>query len=84
MIVKENNKINQQPYIRITSDKENHYVKIKGSNNEPTNEIMIKGTTTDLDFEEIYVEPQKEENEAVDIPNKYTYVESDENIKTEL
>ena len=57
MIVKEYNKINQQPYIRITSDKENHYVKLKGSLDAPKNEIMIKGTETTLEFEEVYVEP---------------------------
>ena len=57
MIVKEHNKINQQPYVRITSDKENHYVKLKGSLDAPKNEIMIKGTETALEFEEVYVEP---------------------------
>ena len=71
MIIKENNKINQQPYIRITSDKENYYIKVKGSNNEPTNEIMIKGTTTDLDFEEIYVEPQNNNQDIVDIASDF-------------
>ena len=50
MIIKEYNKINQEPYVRITSDKENHYVKIKGSLDEPKNEIMIKGTATILEF----------------------------------
>lgn len=60
MIVKEYNKINQEPYVRITSDKENHYVKIKGSLDDPKNEIMIKGTETNLKFEEVYVEPVKE------------------------
>ena len=60
MIVKEYNKINQEPYVRITSDKENHYVKIKGSLDDPKNEIMIKGTETNLEFEEVYVEPVKE------------------------
>ena len=60
MIVKEYNKINQEPYIRITSNKENHYVKIKGSLDDPKNEIMIKGTETNLKFEEVYVEPLKE------------------------
>ena len=63
MIVKEYNKINQEPYVRVTSDKENHYVKIKGSLNEPKNEIMIKGTNTILEFEEVYVEPLKENEE---------------------
>lgn len=56
MIFYEHNKINGEPYIRVTSDKENHYVRIKGSSNEPTNEIMIKGQTTDKEFEEVYVE----------------------------
>ena len=60
MIVKEYNKINQEPYVRITSDKDNHYVKIKGSLDDPKNEIMIKGTETNLEFEEVYVEPLKE------------------------
>lgn len=67
MIVYEHNKINSEPYLRITSDKENYYVKIKGSENEPINEIMIKGTTTDLEFEEVYVEPVKEEREETNI-----------------
>lgn len=57
MINYEHNKIDNEPYLRVTSTEENHYVKIKGSENEPTNEIMIKGTTTDLEFEEVYVEP---------------------------
>lgn len=61
MIVFEHNKINSQPYLRVTSDKENHYVRVKNSENEPTNEIMIQGETTDLDFEEIYVEQQEQE-----------------------
>ena len=55
MINIEHNKINNEPYLRVTSDQENHFVKVKGSENEPTNEIMIKGTTTDLEFEEVYV-----------------------------
>lgn len=63
MIIYEHNKINSEPYLRITSDQENHYVKIKGSENEPTNEIMIKGDTTDLEFEEIYVERKIEEQD---------------------
>jgi len=70
MIVFEHNKINSQPYLRVTSDKENHYVKVKDSENEPTNEIMIQGETTDLDFEEIYVEPESEiqqEKENVEV-----------------
>ena len=33
MIVLEHNKINNEPYLRITSDKENHFVKVKGSEN---------------------------------------------------
>lgn len=61
MIIYEHNKINHESYLRITSDQENHYVKVKGNENDPTNEIMIKGTTTDLEFEEVYVEPIKEE-----------------------
>ncbi len=71
MINIEHNKINNEPYLRVTSNLENHYVKIKGSDNEPTNEIMIKGTTTDLEFEEVYVEPIKElieqEDEIIEI-----------------
>lgn len=64
MIVLEHNKINSEPYLRVTSDKENHFVKVKGSENEPTNEIMIKGEETDLEFEEVFVEPENiEENE---------------------
>ena len=64
MIVLEHNKINNEPYLRVTSDKENHFVKVKGSENEPTNEIMIKGEMTDLEFEEVFVEPVEEkENE---------------------
>ena len=66
MIVYEHNKINREPYLRITSDQENHYVKIKGSESEPTNEIMIKGETTDLKFEEIYIEPEEEKEEIVE------------------
>lgn len=58
MIVLEHNKINNQPYLRVTSDKENHFVKVKGSKNKPTNEIMIKGEVTDLEFEEVFVEPE--------------------------
>ena len=61
MIVFEHNKINNEPYLRVTSDKENHFVKVKGSENEPTNEIMIKGEITDLEFEEVFVEPVEEE-----------------------
>lgn len=57
MIIYEHNKINGNPYIRVTSDKENHFVKVKGSENEPTNEIMIKGEVTELEFEEVYIEP---------------------------
>lgn len=60
MINYEHNKIDNEPYLRVTSTEENHYVKIKGSEKEPTNEIMIKGTTTDLKFEEVYVEPIEE------------------------
>lgn len=60
MIVLEHNKINNEPYLRVTSDKENHFVKVKGSENEPTNEIMIKGEMTDLEFEEVFVEPVEE------------------------
>lgn len=63
MIIYEHNKINSEPYLRITSDKENHYVKIKGSESEPTNEIMIKGNATDLEFEEIYVEIEEQDND---------------------
>ena len=64
MIVLEHNKINNKPYLRVTSDKENHFVKVKGSENEPTNEIMIKGEVTELEFEEVFVEPENiEENE---------------------
>ena len=64
MIVLEHNKINNEPYLRVTSDKENHFVKVKGSENEPTNEIMIKGEVTELEFEEVFVEPKNiEENE---------------------
>lgn len=69
MIVKEYNKINQEPYVRITSDKENHYVKIKGSLDDPKNEIMIKGTETNLEFEEVYVEPVKENINEENITN---------------
>lgn len=58
MIVLEHNKINNEPYLRVTSDKENHFVKVKGSENEPTNEIMIQGEVTDLEFEEVFVEPE--------------------------
>ena len=61
MIVLEHNKINSEPYLRVTSDKENHFVKVKGSDNEPTNEIMIKGEETELEFEEVFVEPVEEE-----------------------
>ena len=61
MIVLEHNKINNEPYLRVTSDKENHFVKVKGSENEPTNEIMIKGEITELEFEEVFVEPVEEE-----------------------
>lgn len=67
MIKYEQSKINHQLYVRVTSDKENYYVKIKGSSNEPTNEIMIKGETTDLKFEEIYVEPVEENEEQVEL-----------------
>ena len=73
MIVLEHNKINNQPYLRITSDKENHFVKVKGSDNEPTNEIMIKGEATDLEFEEVYVEPieyEEVEEDAFDEINE--------------
>ena len=63
MIKYEHNKINREPYIRVISDKENYFVRIKGSEDEPTNEIMIKGEKTDLKFEEVYVEPQVEESE---------------------
>jgi hypothetical protein len=58
MIIKEHNKINNKEVIRITSDKENYFVKIKGSENEPTNEIIIETTQSGLEFEEIYVEPK--------------------------
>lgn len=61
MIVLEHNKINNEPYLRVTSDKENHFVKVKGSESEPTNEIMIKGEETELEFEEVFVEPVEEE-----------------------
>lgn len=61
MIVLEHNKINSEPYLRVTSDKENHFVKVKGSENEPTNEIMIKGEMTELEFEEVFVEPVEDE-----------------------
>ena len=67
MINIEHNKINGEPYLRVTSDLENHYVKVKGSDNEPTNEIMIKGTTTDLEFEEVYVEPIEEIDASEDL-----------------
>ena len=60
MIVLEHNKINNEPYLRVTSDKENHFIKVKDSENEPTNEIMIKGEMTDLEFEEVFVEPVEE------------------------
>lgn len=63
MIKIEHNKINREPYIRVTSDKENYFVKIKDSEDEPKNEIMVKGETTELEFEELYVEPQVEELE---------------------
>ena len=63
MINVEHNKINNEPYLRVTSTEENYYVKIEGSENEPTNEIMIKGTTTDLEFEEVYIEPIEEEEQ---------------------
>ena len=66
MINIEHNKINNEPYLRVTSDLENYFVKVKGSDNEPTNEIMIKGETTDLEFEEVYVEPIEEEEEQED------------------
>ena len=65
MIVLEYNKINNEPYLRVTSDKENHFVKVKSSENKPTNEIMIKGEETDLEFEEVFVEPVEEELEEV-------------------
>ena len=61
MINIEHNKINGEPYLRVTSTEENYYVKVKGSDNEPTNEIMVKGETTDLEFEEVYIEPIEEE-----------------------
>lgn len=67
MINIEHNKINGEPYLRVTSDLENYYVKIKGSDNEPTNEIMIKGTTTNLEFEEVYVEPIEENIDNDDV-----------------
>lgn len=72
MIVLEHNKINNEPYLRVTSDKENHFVKVKGSENEPTNEIMIKGGETDLEFEEVFVEPveEKENEDAIEEVNK--------------
>ena len=64
MIVLEHNKINNEPYLRLTSDKENHFIKVKSSENEPTNEIMTKGEETELEFEEVFVEPENiEENE---------------------
>ena len=66
MIKIEHNKINNEPYIRVTSDKENYFVKIKDSEDEPRNEIMVKGETTELKFEELYVEPQVEELEEVE------------------
>ena len=66
MINIEHNKINGEPYLRVTSTEENYYVKVKGSDSEPTNEIMVKGTTTDLEFEEVYVEPIEEEEEQED------------------
>ena len=66
MINIEHNKINNEPYLRVTSDLENYYVKVKGSEDEPTNEIMVKGTTTDLEFEEVYIEPIEEEEEQED------------------
>lgn len=67
MINIEHNKINNEPYLRVTSDLENHYVKVKGSDNEPTNEIMIKGTTTDFEFEEVYIEPIEEIDASEDL-----------------
>lgn len=67
MIIYEHNKINGNPYIRVTSDKENHFVKVKGSENEPTNEIMIKGEVTELEFEEVYIEPIIDDEEVKEI-----------------
>ena len=66
MINIEHNKINNESYLRVTSDLENHYVKVKGGEDEPTNEIMIKGETTDLEFEEVYIEPIEEGEEQED------------------
>lgn len=77
MIVFEHNKINNEPYLRVTSDKENHFVKVKGSENEPTNEIMIKGEMTELEFEEVFVEPVEQENIEVG-ENEYAIEEISE------
>lgn len=66
MIVKEYNKINRIPYIRITSDQEDTYVRIADTDHEPTNEIMIKGTDTMLRFEEIYIPPTEDDAENED------------------
>lgn len=63
MVKFEYNKINNEPYIRVTSDRENYFVKIKGSEDEPRNEIMVKGETTELEFEELYVEPEPQVEE---------------------
>jgi hypothetical protein len=70
MIIKEHNKINNKEVIRITSDKENYFVKIKGTTNEPTNEIIIETTQSGLEFEEIYVEPKDNFEEVNDTANE--------------
>ena len=80
MIVLEHNKINNQPYLRVTSDKENHFVKVKGSDNEPTNEIMIKGEMTDLEFDEVFVELNEDEE---DIENATDEIEQSESVPEE-
>lgn len=58
MIKYEYNEINHEPYIRITSTLKNYNIKIKDSEEESTNEIMVKGTTTGLEFEEVYIKPE--------------------------
>ena len=81
MIVLEHNKINNEPYLRVMSDKENHFVKVKGSENEPTNEIMIKGVTTELEFEEVFVEPVEESEEVEE--NATDEIEQSESVPEE-
>lgn len=62
MIIKEYNRVNRIPYIRITSDQADTYVRIAGTDDEPTNEIMIEGTDTMLQFEEVYIPPTEDLN----------------------